>query len=124
APSAAADRADDEQKQHRAPDRDQPGPQVEEVAELADVKPGGDEAADQGPEDADRHRAEAPARLAAPRHERPGDEAREQAEEDPGDDAHAGEPMAMWLRRRPRAGPGPRRPLPRRSPGPRSPRPG
>ena len=49
----ARDRADDQQQDDRTADRDQPGAEVEEVVDLANVEGARDEAADQGAEDAD-----------------------------------------------------------------------
>ena len=61
----ARDRADDQQQQDRAADRDQPGPEVEEVVDVADAEGARQEAAQQGAEDADRGGADAAAGLGA-----------------------------------------------------------
>src|SRR3954447_26875638 len=85
---SARHRSDDQQQDHRAADRDQPCSEVEELIDLADVERTGDEAADQGTEDADGGRADAAARLGAARDDGPGDRAGEEPEDDPGDDSH------------------------------------
>src|SRR3954451_24399250 len=85
---SARHRADDQQQDHRAADRDQPCAEVEELIDLADVERTCDEAADQGTEDADGGRGDAAARLGATRGDGPGDRAGEEPEDEPGDDSH------------------------------------
>src|SRR5918994_2647558 len=85
---SARDRADDQQQDDRAGDRDQPGSEVEEVVDLADVESAREEAAEQGAKDPHRGGADAPTRLGAAWDQGAGDRAGEQAENDPGDDPH------------------------------------
>src|SRR3954454_19673580 len=85
----ARERPERKQQEHRAADRDQPGPEVEELVDVADVERAGDESPEQGTEDPDRRRADAAARFGATGDDGARDRAGEQPQEDPRDDSHA-----------------------------------
>src|SRR5262249_5803905 len=85
---SARDCADDQQEEDRASDRDQPGPEVEEIVDVADVQRARDEAAEQRSEDSHGRGAEATARFRPAGDQRACDEAGEETQEDPGDDPH------------------------------------
>ena len=87
---SARDRADDQQQDHGAADRDQPGAEIEEVVDVADVEGARDEAADQGAEDADGGGAEAATGLGAAGDQGACDQASEESQKDPGDDSLPG----------------------------------
>src|SRR5689334_5141530 len=86
---SASERTDDQEQQHGAPDRDQPGAEIEEVVDVADVEGARDQPTDQGAEDSHRGCAETAAGLGSTGNESARDQAGEQSEEDPGDDSHA-----------------------------------
>src|SRR5215207_5044401 len=76
-----------EQQEHGPADRDQPGPDVEELIEIADVQCTREEAADERAGDTNQRRHDDAARVVAGQDElRYG--AGKQAEQDPTDDAH------------------------------------
>src|SRR5829696_722012 len=84
---AAGEGAVDDQQEQGAADSDKPGPDVEELVEVANVQCAGDEAAHQGPGDPDQRRDDESTGIIAGQDELR-DRAGEKPENDPADDSH------------------------------------